>query len=247
MKKMKKIVVLLVLVVLVLTPYSYGQRTKLYSGDKSAKEIKKSTKIFLKQIENYQAQIKELRQDNKKLAICFQRSKQASLLSMYSQMIERNDSLIGFYQDKIQESTAQLSEFVSRSSGKDEQRFVDVRRVSPDELANLICVTSYYDNSQKQSVRSDSAAVANFLYHRVRADVYFSDRKIYTFFLGPTWNFSKPSFICFKIPGPGEYRVEFTDLESGNFERTGRFVDCIGRASIGGKDFAFVANTMPKK
>lgn len=215
---MKKLFRLFVLVMsaFVVSTVAYGQKSKIYTGDKSAREIKKSRQIFLDQIADYRERIEDLQKQSERLLIRNRVTTDQSFLERNYQKISFNDSLIALYNKKISFLEERANEFLAIAAGKDQQYYTDLRG-KPMEVANARLLTAYADNmsSGKSSIsavemdENDNTSlrgiVVNQWHQRVIAKVTGPGNFYREFDLD-----ARNGKAVFKIPFPGNYTTTFS-------------------------------------
>lgn len=213
--------------------------SELRLGDIPLNEVAQAKEEYVNIIRTYEEQEITLRDKNDDLLIQLQDTSSNEMLRAdILKKIRFNDSLASSYRSKMNLVENELNAFIIKAAGKDKQKriSIDVRGGNLQDMANLIAVSSYYDGKTGTTGITDSAAIKSFSTKNIRADVYFAGRRIVSCFLD-----QNNSTRVIKIPGPGQYDIVFTDLNSGESIKLGRFVDCIGRDMLGEISFAFVS------
>lgn len=217
MKKLFLLFLLVMSALVVSTSFStaYGQKSKIYSGDKSAREIKKSRQIYLDQIADYRESITDLQKQNERLLIRTRVSTDQAILARNYQRISGNDSLIALYNKKISFLEDRANEFLAVAAGKDQQVYTDLRG-KPMEVANARLLTAYADNmsnggsipSATETNNNDNTSlrgiVVNEWYKPVLAKIT-GPGGFYREFSLP----ARGGKATFKIPIPGSYTTTF--------------------------------------
>jgi len=136
----------------------FAQKSKLYTGDKSAREIKKSQQVYWDQIENLESRISKFQKENQKLMYRFQASQNQVLMDSYADQIKRNNSLINFYQSRADSLRKRCSEFTEYATGKDDQQYLDLRSRNTNDLLGAYTIIKYLESYQtaQQVVQSES-------------------------------------------------------------------------------------------
>lgn len=234
---------LMLLALAMLSAFFFGctGSSELRSGDLPLEDVIKAKGVYSDLIAHYQELESGLNDRNNNLIIQSQDTLSEIPRQEILKQIKTNDLLISSYRKKISQMEEELNSFVVRAVGKDKQKTVkvNVHGGSLQDIANIMAVSNYYEG--KVAGSSDSAAVMSFSLGQIRADVYLSGRRITSCFL----NSAKPIKVI-NIPGPGYYEVIFTDVNSNEAIKVGRFVDCIARDEIDQGAFAFVATVGQK-
>lgn len=217
---MKKLFVLFLLVMsalVVSTIFStaYGQKSKIYSGDKSAREIKKSRQIYLDQIADYRDQVKELNKQNERLLIRSNTNNNLLTERCYAK-INQNDSMISLCNKRISFLEEQANQFVAIAAGKDVQNYADLRG-KPMEVANANLLVAYANtmsngkssgmsaiDMDKNDDTSLRGIVVNEWYRPVLAKIT-GPGGFYREFSLP----ARGGKATFKVPFPGNYTTVF--------------------------------------
>ena len=229
--------------VLLLAIFGCSSSTEVRLGDQSLDDVIKAKGIYEELITSYQELRASLRDKNNSLIIQAQDTISEIPHSELTRQIKNNDSLLSSYGKKINYLEEELNIFVVKSAGKDKKRSMNanIRGGSPEEMANLIAVFSYYDGANTAAQDRDSAAIINLSGKRVRADVYLGKTKI-----GSCLFLSGETMKVIGIVGPGNYSVVYTYIDSGEIFKAGRFVDCISKDKIDQGAYAFVSTISTK-
>jgi len=187
MKKSVFFSVMLVIVMIVSAASAYGQKSKMYSGDKSAKEIKKSQQIFSEQIDNLKNNIKDLEKSKIRVISRYQRTTD----EYYGNQIIQIDSLINLYQQKVMLLEDQQITFVVTTASKDQQSYVDLQGRNPTELANAYVIVKYAENYKNAANTVKTAS---------------NNSKL----VGIIENAGYVNSVVVKITGPANFHIEFT-------------------------------------
>ncbi|MFA5023894.1 MAG: hypothetical protein WC523_02980 [Patescibacteria group bacterium] len=192
---MKKIVVIAAAIIMMIVGAEQGQaqKSKMYSGDKSAREIKRSQQIFWNQINVYQDKVDDLKKDNNKFIQRVRYTRDSNEYYNYAYQIQDNDSLIKFYQGEINTLTQRAADFVAKATTKDQQNYLDLRGNNPTELANAYLIAAYANNMGQY--KNAATAVAN------------TDQNP-TALKGVVQNLWQRDVIA-KVTGPGNFYREF--------------------------------------
>lgn len=205
---------LLVMSAIVVSTSVYGQKSKIYTGDKSAREIKRSCQIFSDQIADYRDQIKDLNKQNERLLIRSNTNNNLLTERCYAK-INQNDSMISLYNKRISFLEEQANQFVAVAVGKDEQNYTDLRG-KPMEVANARLLTAYADkmssgDKSMSAVEMDEndntslrGVIVNQWHQRVTAKVTGPGNFYREFDLD-----ARNGKAVFKLPFPGNYTTTF--------------------------------------
>lgn len=218
MKKLFQLFILVMSTIVVSAIFStaYGQKSKIYSGDKSAREIRKSVDILNDRIISCQERIKSLETNNDRLLIRCRATNDQLLTGRYYQKINYNDSIIDIYYNEIASLEKGITEFVDRAAGKDVQNYADLRG-KPMEVANANLLVAYA-NAMSNGKSSDMSAVemdendgsslrgviVNQWHQRVTAKVTGPGNFYREFDLD-----ARNGKAVFKLPFPGNYTTTF--------------------------------------
>lgn len=188
---MKKIILFAVAIIMMMAGAVRveAQKSKMYSGDKSAREIKKSQQVLWSQIAVYDKNISNLRKENTKLIKRIEHIRDSNLYYDYKRNILINDSLITFYQKESKNLRAQANGFVAIAAAKDKQSYLDLRGGKPEELANAYLVASYAENIGSYKNAASSSLDPSALKGKVR-NMWSRD-------------------VTAKVTGPGNFYLEF--------------------------------------
>jgi len=189
----------MVVATVIVTMPTYGQRSKIFSGDQKLWQVKRSQKIILNQIEFFSDKVNDLRQDNEHLLSV----PIDSVLPRESAEVASNDALIKAYQIKINDLEDRLSEFVVLAAGKDKTKWVDLRG-KPEEIANAYVAIAYVQRKESDYSAELHGLVANEWHKDVTATVIGPGGFKREFFLEQSTGRTE-----FVLPCPGEYTTIF--------------------------------------
>ncbi|MFA5000057.1 MAG: hypothetical protein WC545_01725 [Patescibacteria group bacterium] len=198
---MKKIVVIIILVIAAVAgTEAYGQ-SQISFGDKSIREIKKSNKVFNKQINKYYNEIDDLEQKNNRLLALLISSSDSSKFQVINNQIKLNNNRIDSYNDKIYELTNAHNIFIINATSKDETEDVKLKG-NAEAVADAYAVIEYSKNNQQKD--SLKGIIINYWNELVFVTVTGPGN----FFRGTDLSANGGEFI-FNIPGPGTYLTVF--------------------------------------
>ncbi|MFA5184548.1 MAG: hypothetical protein WC456_03405 [Patescibacteria group bacterium] len=243
-------VLLFALMILATMLSGCGAQSRLQSGDVSTEEVAKSTAIYSSLIQDYRAQKTRLQDHNINLAA------QAEDLSIGKtaiqellKQIDQNNLLITSYSQKIAYLEEQLSNFIVSAAGKDKKRSLDVNvyEGALDGLANIMAMEAYEKAHLNAGLSTiDSAAVISYSDHQIQVDIFLGSQPITAFLLPGTFNKNRPVIKIFKIPGPGHYRIVYTNLDGDGQSQSSAFVSCLNRKEVDNKSVAFFSTVSNK-
>jgi|GEM_PF-907355 len=218
----KSVFFLMTIMVMMVSGNLFAQKSKFYTGDKSAREIKKSQQVYWDQIEDLESRIGKLKKENQKLAYRLQASSTSDLSQYYADQGNRNDSLIEFYQSQADLLRQQCSDFTNFAGSKDVQTYLDLRTRKTNDLVQAYTIARYLEGNggyqNAQEVAAEEKEQTGGLRGIVENQWY---RDVNVTITGPG-NFRREFFLkaeqksnVFPLPIPGNYRATFsTGFES---------------------------------
>lgn len=112
-----------------------AQRNTFYYGDKDAREINSSIKLFDQLIADYEVSAEDLQRENEKMVADFQEEGGEQFAATYAKKTAVNDSLIGLYRSKILDIKETKQMFLEITAGSSKKRAVQSRGNNPAKLA----------------------------------------------------------------------------------------------------------------
>ncbi len=196
---------------------AYAQKSKFYSGDKSAREIKKSQQVYWDQIGNLEKKITKLQKERQRFVYQFESSRNSSLTDYYAEQISRNDSLISFYQFQADLLRQKCSEFTEYAASKDVQGYLDLRTRKTGDLTRAYVMVKYLERSggyqtaqetvetEREKTDGLRGIVENRGYREVTVKITGPMNFYREFYLRPNQKSS-----VFILPCPGRYTATFS-------------------------------------
>jgi len=209
---MRKMLVLAIVMLISITATEIVKaQSQIYSAGKSLSENRRTTRLIKKQISYYEAKLDSSLTDS---------------------------ALITGYRQKINFLEDQLDNLVAGTASEPNRQAMNLKSNDPVKVAEAYMITKYAENGRSASVSGDSAIVLNYSFYPTRVDVQFCGRRLTSFALPGITNRDNPAKMSFKIPGPGNYLVTYTNIQTGGTVAAGRFVDCVSREQGG---YAFLS------
>lgn len=210
---MKKtaVIVAMMIMVMIAASSTYAQDSKIYSGDKSYKEIKESNKIFKKLLKDLKNQKNDMEKSRDRVAHRYTSSGD----DYYGNQVVQLDSMLNLYKDKIMSLESQVVISTVNAAGKDKLEYANLTG-KPIDVANAFLLIEYGKKmlsngttSARSVEKADSTSMIGIIVNEWRKSVVVR-------VVGPG-NFVREFKLdayngkaVFKIPYPGNYLATFS-------------------------------------